>query len=439
MPKKAVTNENTAEQQEQNAVVEESEATAEAVEDTVEAEEATTADFEDLNEGDAEFEEDADEELEEEYEEMESYMLEADEAESQQKNGEDLEPESEEAEEEPEAEYEGADEIEVEKTNIDTEARVSYKPTEISKQMLTRKMKTLIAGAVYKSTQFKIDTVFTGVLTGVTNTSRGVYATVSYNSESDDDIGSAQVFIPFELMGYDSKLMERNRRRFNRHRGVVTSPQQFTRDVNRAKFTMLRRMLGAKVDFVPIWFDEETNFIRGDRARAMEIRRKNFTKRRGEAAPRIVPGNTVNARVVRISSNGIVIVEASGYECKLRAKDISALAVDAKSEFEVGDNMRVVVRSVSDNRIRVVGRKAVSSDVSRIVHEYIRGSVVLAKVMSVDSRGTYHLKMPNGCRGTLFISKATLHKRPVVGKNISVSVIGFNSDDDTVKCALINN
>ena len=41
MPKKAVTNENTAEQQEQNAVVEESEATAEAVEDTVEAHQRT--------------------------------------------------------------------------------------------------------------------------------------------------------------------------------------------------------------------------------------------------------------------------------------------------------------------------------------------------------------------------------------------------------------
>lgn len=446
MPKKAVTNENAAEQQEQNVVVEESEKLEEALAET-EASIEGSENIESDGSNDAEFEENSNEETDVEDEELERYAIEAAETTQINELNSALASESTESEEDEEANYEGADEIEVEKSSVasvETDTDNDEATQQVATQVLTPEMRNLFAGAVYRSTQLNKPNVLTGTLTGVSLTKYGTYATVSYNGKGANDYGSASVYIPYELMGEkDQKELERTQRKINRKRGIVRTPKELLSQVERMKYSTLYNMLGAKIDFVPVFYDPSTNFIRGDRARAMKARRRNYTHHGGRV-PRIVEGDTVRARVVRVGPGG-VIVEASGHEQKLTLREISALAVDIYNDIKVGDTLPVVVRSTMNGNIRLIGKAAIASNISRLIHEYARGSSVFAKILSIDSNGNYHLKMPNGCRGTVFFNKATLSNNsnnkkdaPKVGDNIKVVVTGYSSTDDVVKCTLTN-
>ena len=112
----------------------------------------------------------------------------------------------------------------------------------------------------------------------------------------------------------------------NERIGLHPSEEMFETQVRNYQFRFLRKMLGAKIDFVTEEIIEETNTVVGNRERAMERLRANFTPQRGRERARYVKGDNILSRVLRVSENALV-VEASGYEVAMTIRQVTPMAV----------------------------------------------------------------------------------------------------------------
>jgi len=297
-------------------------------------------------------------------------------------------------------------------------------------QGMTREMYTLFSGAKYSGI------VLTGRLTGVERIPLGVIANISYN-KNDGTLNNANgvtVKINADFMGLRMDLIRRGIEERNERNHLYPSEAMFETQVRNYQFRFLRRMLGAKIDFVTEDIIEDANTVVGNREKAMQIQRTNFIPARGRERARYGKGDVILSRVLRVSDSALV-VEASGYETALTLRQVTPMAVNLTATFKPGDNFPVVVTDISESGISVIGAQGARINIAQKVHEYRYGAVVLAEVININ-RGVYHLRMPNGCRGAIFFNKAMLRTRVRVGDMVSVIVIGFSMNDDAVKCEL---
>ena len=297
-------------------------------------------------------------------------------------------------------------------------------------QGMTREMYTLFNGAQFSGT------VLTGRLTGVERTPLGIVAGVSYNKNDGtlNNLNGVSVKINADNMGLRMDLIRRGITERNERNGLHPSEAMFEAQVRNYQFRFLRRMLGAKIDFITESIIEEANIVVGNREKAMELQRANFTVQRGRERARYGKGDVILSRVLRVADNAL-IVEVSGYEVAMTIRQVTPMAVILTESFKPGDSFPVVIRDISDEGISVIGAQGARIDIARKVHEYRYGSVVLAEVISIY-RGVYHLRMPNGCRGAIFFNKSMLRARLRVGDMVTVIVVGFSMTDDAVKCEL---
>lgn len=297
-------------------------------------------------------------------------------------------------------------------------------------QGMTREMYTLFNGAQFSGT------VLTGRLTGVERTPLGIVAGVSYNKNDGtlNNLNGVSVKINADNMGLRMDLIRRGITERNERNGLHPSEAMFEAQVRNYQFRFLRRMLGAKIDFITESIIEEANIVVGNREKAMELQRANFTVQRGRERARYGKGDVILSRVLRVADNAL-IVEVSGYEVAMTIRQVTPMAVILTESFKPGDSFPVVIRDINDEGISVIGAQGARIDIARKVHEYRYGSVVLAEVISIY-RGVYHLRMPNGCRGAIFFNKSMLRARLRVGDMVTVIVVGFSMTDDAVKCEL---
>ena len=297
-------------------------------------------------------------------------------------------------------------------------------------QGMTREMYTLFNGAQFSGT------VLTGRLTGVERTPLGIVAGVSYNKNDGtlNNLNGVSVKINADNMGLRMDLIRRGITERNERNGLHPSEAMFEAQVRNYQFRFLRRMLGAKIDFITESIIEEANTVVGNREKAMELQRANFTVQRGRERARYGKGDVILSRVLRVADNAL-IVEVSGYEVAMTIRQVTPMAVILTESFKPGDSFPVVIRDINDEGISVIGAQGARIDIARKVHEYRYGSVVLAEVISIY-RGVYHLRMPNGCRGAIFFNKSMLRARLRVGDMVTVIVVGFSMTDDAVKCEL---
>ena len=297
-------------------------------------------------------------------------------------------------------------------------------------QGMTREMFTLFSGAQYSGT------VLTGRLTGVERTPLGIVAGVSYNKNDGtlNNLNGVSVKINADNMGLRMDLIRRGIAERNERNGLHPSEAMFEAQVRNYQFRFLRRMLGAKIDFITESIIEEANTVVGNREKAMELQRENFSVQRGRERARYGKGDVILSRVLRVANNALV-VEASGYEVAMTMRQVTPMAVILTESFKPGDSFPVVITDVSNNGISVIGAQGARMDIARKVHEFRYGSVVLAEVISIY-RGVYHLRMPNGCRGAIFFNKSMLRNKLRVGDMVTVIVVGFSMTDDAVKCEL---
>ena len=297
-------------------------------------------------------------------------------------------------------------------------------------QGMTREMYTLFNGAQFSGT------VLTGRLTGVERTPLGIVAGVSYNKNDGtlNNLNGVSVKINADNMGLRMDLIRRGITERNERNGLHPSEAMFEAQVRNYQFRFLRRMLGAKIDFITESIIEEANIVVGNREKAMELQRANFMVQRGRERARYGKGDVILSRVLRVADNAL-IVEVSGYEVAMTIRQVTPMAVILTESFKPGDSFPVVIRDINDEGISVIGAQGARIDIARKVHEYRYGSVVLAEVISIY-RGVYHLRMPNGCRGAIFFNKSMLRARLRAGDMVTVIVVGFSMTDDAVKCEL---
>ena len=317
----------------------------------------------------------------------------------------------------------------IESATVSDEA-VYFASVNNQSQGMTREMFTLFNGAQYSGA------VLTGRLTGVERTPLGIVAGVSYNKNDGtlNNLNGVSVKINADNMGLRMDLIRRGIAERNERNGLHPSEAMFEAQVRNYQFRFLRRMLGAKIDFITESIIEEANTVVGNREKAMKLQRANFTVQRGRERARYGKGDVILSRVLRVADNALV-VEASGYEVAMTIRKVTPMAVILTESFKPGDSFPVVVTDVSDKGISVIGAQGARMDIARKVHEYRYGSVVLAEVINIY-RGVYHLRMPNGCRGAIFFNKTMLRNRLKVGDMVTVVVVGFSMTDDAVKCEL---
>ena len=324
---------------------------------------------------------------------------------------------------------EAAAKEEIESESIPNET-ADFLPPNGQSQGMTHEMLTLFNGAQYAGT------ILTGRLTGVERIPLGIVANVSYNKNDGtlNHLNGVTVKINADKMGLRMDLIRRGITERNERIGLHPSEEMFETQVRNYQFRFLRKMLGAKIDFVTEEIVEDANTVVGNRERAMERMRANFTPQRGRERARYAKGDNILSRVLRVSDNALV-VEASGYEVAMTVRQVTPMAVVLPEIFKPGDNFPVIVTGVSDTGISLIGAQGARINIFQKVHEYRYGSVVLAEVIHIY-RGVYHLRMPNGCRGAMFFNKALLRTRVREGDMVTAIVIGFSENDDAVKCSL---
>ena len=213
-------------------------------------------------------------------------------------------------------------------------------------QGMTREMFTLFSGAQYSGT------VLTGRLTGVERTPLGIVAGVSYNKNDGtlNNLNGVSVKINADNMGLRMDLIRRGIAERNERNGLNPSEAMFEAQVRNYQFRFLRRMLGAKIDFITESIIEEANTVVGNREKAMKLQRASFTVQKGRERARYGKGDVILSRVLRVADNALV-VEASGYEVAMTIRQVTPMAVILTESFKPGDSFPVVITDVNDDGI----------------------------------------------------------------------------------------
>lgn len=114
---------------------------------------------------------------------------------------------------------------------------------------------------------------------------------------------------------------------------------------------LVNNMLGAEVDFMVRDMDEKSQSVVASRKEAMLRKRQQFYLPQQDAPPMIVPGRTVEARVIAVAPKAVRL-EVFGVECSLKARDMAREWMsDANEKFATGDVVSVVVKSVTGDSI----------------------------------------------------------------------------------------
>lgn len=331
------------------------------------------------------------------------------------------------------------DEVTHNQNNIINDENEPFNEDE-QKYALSYAMFTLLDGAAFRKQ------ILTGRLTGIQRTRLGPVAVITYNggSASGELAGSATILISAEQMGLDENAIRNRVLSKLRASGIISNNKEvddtkkkvYDKYVNIERRAVITAMLGAKVDFIVTNIVQDLGVVTGNRAAAMEIKRRNFAPTPTNPIPNISAGYKGIARVILVSPR-FLSVEFSGYVINMNPRQVSPLAVDISRDYKVGDEIRVIVSKVTENGVRLVSFDNDRIDVKRKVLEYKRNDIVTCEVYFVNRfTGHYYLRLPNGCRGIAYYEKTDLRVNPTYGTKVIAEVTGYSKEVDTVRLSI---
>lgn len=274
--------------------------------------------------------------------------------------------------------------------------------------------------------------VLWGTLSSVTYTELGPFALVVF--EGNENVNdTAIVHIGVDDMGITPEdVLYRSVISEARRYGKTLTDEQIKRQIAKKQFSIIKKMIGARVPFVPVRLLEDTNFIIGSRKKAMKILRYNFKPRGVNLYPKYRVGSKGVANVIRVYFNYIV-VEFSGYEVVMSPRQITPYAVNVAEDFHVGDTLNVVVRKVTENAISLMGTAHIKANIAKKVQNYRRNSVTCGVVYFLNKKtGTYLLKLPDKVQGVAHCTPSALYNQPRIGDEVRCFVLGPTKNKDAV-------
>lgn len=158
---------------------------------------------------------------------------------------------------------------------------------------------------------------------------------------------------------------------------------------------LANNMLGAQMDFMIRDLDEKSGSVAASRKEAMLRKRQQFYLPQQDSPPMIVPGRTVEARVIAVAPKAVRL-EVFGVECSLKARDMTwEWLSDANEKFAIGDVVGVVVKKVSGDSIEAM-KVEVSAKEAKV-------NVNKENLMRLRRQGKYVGRVTDVYKGTYFI------------------------------------
>ena len=159
----------------------------------------------------------------------------------------------------------------------------------------------------------------------------------------------------------------------------------------------LDRMLGAKVDFLPLAVDMRNRAAVGSRKAAMLARQERYY-----ASGRVQPGIRIACRVVCVGNNAVT-VEAAGVESLINARDVSYdWYADVATKYAAGDLVVARVMSVHHDEdtgqysVRLSIKAAEENTGLQALQKLVTRSNYYGVVTGVKS-GTIFVRLQSGC------------------------------------------
>lgn len=158
---------------------------------------------------------------------------------------------------------------------------------------------------------------------------------------------------------------------------------------------LANNMLGAQMDFMILDMDEKSESVVASRKEAMLRKRQQFYMPQQDSPPMIVPGRTVEARVIAVAQKAVRL-EVFGVECSLKARDMTwEWLSDANEKFSTGDVVSVVIKSISGDSIETIKVEVSAKEAKTNVNK--------ENLMRLRRQGKYVGKITDVYKGTYFL------------------------------------
>ncbi len=146
--------------------------------------------------------------------------------------------------------------------------------------------------------------------------------------------------------------------------------------VKKQSKSLIRGMIGAKVDFIVIEYDEISNIAIASRKEAMELRQRI-------EIPKLKENDIVKVRIVAVARK-YIIVDLYGIEVIIPVDNLShTFIVNAKNYYTVGDNLTVRIKKINiENETFELSAKDLIENPYKNIRKYItEGGEYIGKVI----------------------------------------------------------
>lgn len=135
--------------------------------------------------------------------------------------------------------------------------------------------------------------------------------------------------------------------------------------IEKVNKSVIRGMLGAKIDFIVIEYDETSNIAIASRKEAMELRAKL-------ELPKLKINDTVLVRILAVGQKNI-IVDLYGKEVIIKAENLKhTYIVNCKDYYSAGQNLKVRIKNINvENDLFELSAKDFTENPFKNIRKYI--------------------------------------------------------------------
>lgn len=206
-------------------------------------------------------------------------------------------------------------------------------------------------------------------------------------------------------------------------------------DILNRQTRLANNMLGAEIDFIICDIDEKSGTIAASRKEAMLKKRQQFYFPQLDAAPMIVPGRIVEARVIAVAEKAVRL-EVFGIECSLKARDMRWEWIsDANDYFAIGDIVSVLVKGIKGEtpdelKVEVSAKEAIPNVNRENLMQLKRQGKYVGKVTDVY-KGTYFICL--NCNVNAVAHNCNTSSLPAKGDEIGFLVTRINDEREVAE------
>ena len=195
---------------------------------------------------------------------------------------------------------------------------------------------------------------------------------------------------------------------------------------------------GKEIEFVISEFNPSRNRCIGDRKRLLIAEER---KKKEEALSRLHEGDIIEGKIINLLDYG-AFVDLGGVDGLLHITEMGWGKIkNPKKVFSIGDNIKVLVREIKDNKISLTAKFPEENPWLLAKVNYAIGKTVKGKVARMTEYGAF-IALDDNIDALLHISEIskTRIKKPEdvlsVGQEIEAMVIDFNENDQKISLSM---